>query len=151
MDNERILIIVDVQGFQYRSSDFLCKEIALFDFEKNEIQGYCTVTFPFENNFLDHKVQRYFDWLSNYIYGLLFTSSGSDAHINEIPYSDLYSWLQKNIKDYGLLLLKRVSKTTWFRNFLSFGTIVEDLLSQKEVVNLEHWSSPKCSTLRGIF
>jgi hypothetical protein len=63
------MFIVDVQGFQYGASNFICKEIAII----NTINGksdHAILKLPFDKTLFNHRTEKQWNWLTNNLHGL---------------------------------------------------------------------------------
>jgi hypothetical protein len=128
------MFIVDVQGFQYGTSSFICKEIALID----------TITGNVDHAILKLPFDKQWDWLTHNLHGLQWDC---DWHCN-INFENLTDFIEnfinnnKNVNDYDgiIVAVKGAQKKEWLSNLLKI-----------EVVDLEEDCYPALKNLKEIF
>jgi hypothetical protein len=137
------MFIVDVQGFQYGTSNFICKEIAII----NTINGksdHAMLKLPFDKTLFNHRTEKQWDWLTNNLHGLQWDC---DWHCN-INFENLTGFIEnfinnnKNVTDYDdiIVAVKGAQKKEWLSNLLKI-----------EVIDLEEDCYPALKNLKEIF
>lgn len=113
-----MLFIVDVQGFQYKNSDFICKEIAVL---RNFTCSHVIVNAPINYDQLNQKFKHQVDWLTENCHGLRWDELGT------IDYCQVQTYLRNLAADYnGAIFVKGMQKKKWLQRYL-----------QNEVIDLE--------------
>jgi hypothetical protein len=84
------MFIVDVQGFQHGTSNFICKEIATI----NSINGksdHAMLKLPFDKTLFNHRTEKQWHWLTNNLHGLQWYCN--------INYENLLSFIENFINN----------------------------------------------------
>jgi len=110
-----MLFIVDLQGFQYRNSEFLCKEITVL---KNYSCFHEIVNFPLHSEQLEKKFKYHINWVTRNIHGLKWDEKGS------LDLSQMENFLKKMTDDYkGPIMVKGLQKKEWLQRYVSNNVI----------------------------
>lgn len=128
------IIIIDIQGYQFKSLHFLCKELSIIN-QNNSIY-HTFFELPIKFNSLSTSAQCQFRWLTNNIHGLNYSCRG-------LPYSLLSEVLNTHelIQSASLIVVKGAQKKKWLKYFLP----------HKNIINCEIWGCPKLLTLKYDF
>ena len=115
------MFILDVQGFQYKGSEFICKEIAIINTENGDI--YNVMVKPLHGTeWFNEKIQNRLVWLTDNIHGLDWNDTG----FTHISYEDISSYIINIVKD-KTIFVKGHDKKIWLSKFVS--NKIEELLS----------------------
>jgi hypothetical protein len=123
------MFIVDVQGFQYGTSNFICKEIAII----NTINGksdHAMLKLPFDKTLFNHRTEKQWNWLTNNLHGLQWDGNWY-CNIN---YENLLSFIENfiNINNNNdnnediVVAVKGTQKKEWLSTLLNREIDLED-------------------------
>lgn len=124
------IVFLDVQGFQYKKSEFLCKELA-FKKENGEIKHFI-FNFIIGEEHLNADFAKQIKWLRNNIHGFEWYDKGAQE------YTSLCRILQE-IEPNSTIYVKGLQKVNWLKKFLS---------GPWNIIDVETFNCPKLSTLR---
>ena len=127
--------IVDVQGFQYKDSDFICKELTLLPVEScsSEIHIFFKFCIKFEH--LEKLLQRQANYLTSHVHGLIWEKNKND----EEEYTNLSSLLlQSGIHKKSQIIVKGLQKKRW----------LEKILPDFSIMNVEDIGCPSLFSLK---
>lgn len=106
--------IADVQGFQYKSGAFVCKELALLNTKTNTCL-HKFIRFPLESFLLNFHSRQHMQFLTNKIHGLGFTEGADEDTIKQEEISFV---LCNIIAPWDVILVKGANKAKWFSSIL---------------------------------
>jgi hypothetical protein len=95
-----------VQGFQYGTSNFICKEIAII----NTINGksyHAILKLPFDKTLFNRRIEKQWNWLTNDLDGIQWDC---DWHSN-IDFGNLIDFIEnfinnnENVNDYDDIIV----------------------------------------------
>lgn len=127
------IVILDVQGFQFKTSPFFCKELAF-----QSLDGTSTFhnffNFPTKFHQLNYSEQKHMNWVTHNIHGLEWETN------NSLQYITLHEILHNNqlIQDAHMLVVKGYQKQNWLKLYLP----------EKNIVNIEIYGCSKLESLR---
>jgi len=122
------IIVLDVQGFQYKKSQFLCKELA---FTCGETPHYYLFKFPLRKDMLSGDFQKQVYWLEKNLHGLEWDSENGEL------YEHMEKFLKGHIDSKYTIYVKGMQKVLWLKNFLS-----------NRIIDMEKMKCPRLSELR---
>jgi hypothetical protein len=122
--------VIDVQGFQYRSSPFIPKEVTVVSCETGEVVFHRLVSPPIPYSLLGGDFRAQIKWTTRKLHGLLWDEEGT-------PYSSLGTDLAIFLLDAHDVIVKGCMK----KDFIS------QLLPTVNVINAEDYT---CPSLREI-
>lgn len=119
------MFIIDVQGFQYKNSDFLCREIAIININADKMY-HKYVQLPIDLGCLSESFCKHIEWTTRNIHGLLwddeFSSWGDEdsASIpsNYIPLERIALYIRKIIKPHDKIFVKGYEKKRWLSKLI---------------------------------
>lgn len=135
--------IVDVQGFQFKSNPFICKELAI---KKFSLENSCchninkfVFNYPIEFKYLNSNIQNQINFLTKKKHGLDWYSLSDTPFLYQ--YSDLGKILQTEIidKDCKTILVKGEQKAKWLGNMFN---------NSINIINIEDYGCPSISVLK---
>jgi hypothetical protein len=136
------MFIVDVQGFQYGTSSFICKEIALIDTITGNVD-HAILKLSFDKTLFNHRTKKQWDWLTHNLHGLQWDCDWH-CNINFENLTDFIENLLTTIKTSTTMMtlyhVKGAQKKEWLSNLLKI-----------EVVDLEEDCYPALKNLKEIF
>lgn len=121
-------VIVDVQGFQYKTSDFFCKELAIVN---NETSKHYFFNIHITKEVLSDQFLRQSRWLTKNLHGLSWITPYGENLTN------LRSILNENIASTQTIYVKGLSKAVW----------LSKILPDNNIINVEELGCPKLSVL----
>jgi hypothetical protein len=126
-----------MQGFQYGTSNFICKEIAII----NTINGksyHAILKLPFDKTLFNRRIEKQWNWLTNNLHGLQWDGNWY-CNIN---YENLLSFIENFINNNEdiIVAVKDAQKKEWLSTLLNM-----------EVIDLEEDGYPAFSNLKEIF
>lgn len=125
------MYIIEVQGFQYKQSEFTIKELALLNVYDGQCQHFL-VEQSHPKDWFSSAVRRHIEYTTNNIHGLDWDS----IHIMEIPIENLVDCI-KTIVGNKVILVKGLNQLK----------ILNRLVPNK-IINLENLFCPKFACLR---
>lgn len=130
--------LVDVQGFQFKSKLFLCKELAIKPLTHccHYIKKY-VFNFPIDYMNLNSTTKTQIRYLMNNIHGHFWYSKDT-KHL----YSDLGKILHDEIinKNYKIVLIKGQQKAEWLFNIMNSSNV--------QIINIEDFDCPSLGILK---
>lgn len=136
--------LIDVQGFQFKSKLFLCKELAIKPLIHccHDIKKYI-FNFPIDYSNLHSTAKSQIRYLMNNIHGHFWHSEDDSPHLH--LYSDLGKILSDEIinNNYKIILVKGRQKVEWLINVLNEPTV--------KVINIEDFDCPSIGMLKQGF
>lgn len=133
--------LLDVQGFQFKSKQFLCKELAIKPLKYccHNIKKY-VFNYPIDYTNLHSSTKSQIRYLMNNIHGHFWYSD--DATPNLHLYSDLGKILHDEIvnKNYKIVLIKGQHKARWLFDIINSPNI--------QIINLEEYNCPSLKNLK---
>jgi hypothetical protein len=126
-----------MQGFQYGTSNFICKEIAII----NTINGksyHAILKLPFDKTLFNRRIEKQWNWLTNNLHGLQWDGNWY-CNIN---YENLLSFIENFINNNEdiIVAVKDAQKKEWLSTLLNM-----------EVIDLEEDGYQAFSNLKEIF
>jgi hypothetical protein len=126
-----------MQGFQYGTSNFICKEISII----NTINGksyHAILKLPFDKTLFNRRIEKQWNWLTNNLHGLQWDGNWY-CNIN---YENLLSFIENFINNNEdiIVAVKDAQKKEWLSTLLNM-----------EVIDLEEDGYPAFSNLKEIF
>nr|CAH7717117.1 unnamed protein product [Callosobruchus chinensis]CAH7732130.1 unnamed protein product [Callosobruchus chinensis]CAH7739362.1 unnamed protein product [Callosobruchus chinensis] len=128
------MFIIDVQGFNYGSNTFICKEIAIINI-KTGVYRCKLVNIPICFKLLNITVQKHMKWLSYNYHGLEWSSDHKD-HLNYEQLSDFI----KNVVKNEIVFVKGVDKKVWLERFVT-----------NQIIDLHNEGCPNLVKLKMIY
>lgn len=104
---------IDLQGFQFAKSNFICKEIAIFDDETKEIV-HKIVKSPLPFECLSKDFQMQVRWLTENLHGLEW---GLEPF--QLPYEELSAFISRYVTFDDEIYIKGLEKKNWLCKILS--------------------------------
>lgn len=136
--------IVDIQGFQFKTNPFICKELAIkeFDLQKNcchHIKKF-VFNYPVIFEYLRSDIKKQIEFLMHKKHGFHWHSTEETPFLHS--YTDFGKIIQSEIidKNYFLVMVKGEQKLKWLENFLPTNLI--------SIVNLEKYGCPAINKLK---
>lgn len=123
------MIIVDIQGFQYKNSKFLCKEIAIL---KDFLCFHHIVGISMDYNYLCNEMKGQIEWLQQNLHGLSWNEKGT------ISQENISEFLRTIIGEHdGSVMVKGLEKKKWLEQYIP-----------NEIVDMESLGCPKLGSLK---
>lgn len=107
------MFIVDIQGFQYKDSDLICKEIAVININSGE-RHHHIVNFPYKKEWLEGSFRQHVEWTSNNLTGL----DWDQFSFRNLPLEGITSFLQGVVEN-EQVFVKGHQKKIWLNNLIS--------------------------------
>lgn len=123
-------VIIDVQGFVVEKSQFLPKELAVYDGQK---LAHYVFQPPYNLEFLPIEFQRQAKWLMENFHGL-------DWNCGFVPSHQCNNILIQVSKDVNVVYVKGREKANFLRKIIS----QQDVVELSETPSLPSTSQPKC-------
>lgn len=109
------MYIVDVQGFQYKTIPFICKEIAILN-TCNKTFHHAILNFPIDQEWMNNQVIKYMNRTTDIQHGLYWNSRNE----NFLNYEELSKFIVESIPySDDLVLVKGLIKKNWLQKFIS--------------------------------
>ncbi len=124
------MFIIDVQGFQYKTSPFICKEIAIINIENQDVH-HRMFDCPMPLNLLEHGFQNQVDWTTKNVHGLSWDNNCS-ADVSNLSQESLCLYLKVIVQD-SIIYVFGIQKKKWLEKFI-VNTIVD--LNELGCINL---------------
>jgi hypothetical protein len=119
------MFIVDVQGFQYGTSSFICKEIALIDTITGNVD-HAILKLPFDKTLFNRRIEKQWNWLTNNLHRLQWDGNWY-CNIN---YENLSSFIENFINNNDnnnnediIVAVKDAQKKEWLSTLLNMEVI----------------------------
>jgi hypothetical protein len=116
------MFIVDVQGFQYGTSNFICKEIAII----NTINGksdHAILKLPFDKTLFNRRIEKQWNWLTNNLHRLQWDGNW----YYNINYENLSSFIENFINNNNnediIVAVEGAQKKEWLSTLLNMEVI----------------------------
>jgi hypothetical protein len=116
------MFIVDVQGFHYGTSNFICKEIAII----NTINGksdHAILKLPFDKTLFNRRIEKQWNWLTNNLHRLQWDGNWY-CNIN---YENLSSFIENFINNNNnediIVAVEGAQKKEWLSTLLNMEVI----------------------------
>lgn len=107
------MFIIDIQGFQYGSKNFMCKEISILNVESGLVI-HKFVNLPVDALQLNPKIRNHMGWLTRNLHGL-----SMDVHEkNYLPYEAIADFIKQHV-GCEEIAVKGLEKKKWLETFLS--------------------------------
>ncbi|KAK9694271.1 hypothetical protein QE152_g33633 [Popillia japonica] len=122
------MFIVDIQGFQYKESEFIIREIAIYDIESNMID-HALIKLQHAVTWFSPDVRKHMQWCTNNIHGLEWKEKDDTGNSNNIckpvylPQESIGNYL-KDIIGNNTILVKGLNKKKALEKFLC-NTIID--------------------------
>lgn len=117
------MFILDCQGFQYSTSNFLCKEIAIINIENG-----CVFHQMFEplipTDLLNNNFKKQIQWNTNNIHGLSWENALKSNNDNPIklPFESISMYIKLIVKN-DIVYVKGLEKKTWLARIIANNII----------------------------
>lgn len=114
------MFIVDIQGFQFKDSEYFIKEIAIYNLDTH-IVNHTFIRPPNNSSWFSPSVKRHMQWLCNNIHGLDWDDNWFDNDVNRpqtIPLERIENYIHSIIGD-CIIMVKGLNKKKILENFLS--------------------------------
>lgn len=142
--------IVDFQGFQWKTSEFMCKEFAIKHLNFQTDINHYLFNFPFDLEHFQNEIQRHFKFLTDNIHGLEWTTTKTSAAA-VLPYTDLVKIIHNQIisKKVNMIFVKGDQKVAFLRKYVPASVLIVDLENSPPFWNINNDNLPsKCSLHR---
>lgn len=126
---------IDVQGFQHKNSNFICKEIAIYDYETGNIY-HKIVSLPIPYDCLSDEFKNQVLWLTVNFHGLEWCSQNETL----LPYEKLSEFISNHLRKDSIILCKGVEKRNWLYK-----------IHNREALDLLTLNCPKMKDLKKSF
>lgn len=112
------MFILDVQGFQYGTENFLCKEIAILDTDNN-CYSHRFVKMPVHMTYFMNNFQTGMNHITQNIHGLKWENE------DNLEYERLSEYIINCIGLNGTVHVKGLQKKKWLEKFMPNITIID--------------------------
>lgn len=116
------MIIIDIQGFNYGSESFLCKEIAIFDSDSGCF-SHRFVKMPVKLTHYNNTIQAHMNTVTRTIHGLEWQNNDC------LEYEQLSEYIINCIGSNSTVFIKGFEKKNWLEKLLSKHNVI-DLLDE---------------------
>lgn len=116
-----MLFILDVQGFQFKDSGFICKEIAIINI-KNGTVYHRYINQPLPLSWISFHARNQIEWTSRNIHGLYWNDNDS----KNLPFESISYFIRDIVQDYPIFV-NGLQKKDWLSKLIP-----------NHIINLEH-------------
>lgn len=136
--------VVDLQGFQYKNSSFICKELSIKQINKERSSKVTTFIFNYdidEDN-LSKDFQKQICFLENHVHGLSWKTTLNNLLVYK--YCELSKLFNEEItrNKYVNIYVKGKQKMDWVKSLLDSTNI--------QVINIENVSTYQLANLKNL-
>lgn len=137
--------IVDVQGFQYKQTRFICKELAIISIDNNlhtPQPKHYLFNYDFDENYLSDTFRKQINYLTINLHGLMWNNSEYDGKKSTVEeYYNLGHIIEKDVfQQYDLVLVKGLQKVNWLSGIINNNNI--------QIENIENFNCPNLCNLK---
>lgn len=139
------VFIVDMQGFQYGSQNFLCKEIAILRTENN-YTIHKIIKMPYDLSVYNNSFRRHMNWTTKNFHGLQWGTNddsddgfndGEHAEDNLLPQEEISEFIKSVIPMEAIILVKGLQKKNYLNKFI-----------ENEIVDVSERNYPPLAALK---
>lgn len=132
------MYFIDMQGFQFKTSKFVCKEISVLNSENIQYK-HTQVSIPFPLEMFGSEVRNHMNWLTNNIHGL----SWEGNELSEINQEEIANFILEflTMDNSGNIIcaVKGRQKKVWLEGILNgfVCTVIDLEEKEKDIPSME--------------
>lgn len=142
MDYEKNLYIIDIQGFQYKDSNFIIKELAIINVNNGLIK-HTLIEMQHNMSWFSQDIIKHLDWNTNNTHGLKW-KSWNLCPMYELPYEKICSYIEEAVGKSAIILVKGLNKKR----------VLEKILHPNycKIIDMDTFNNcPKLCVLRSMY
>lgn len=116
------MFILDVQGFQFKDSDFVCKEIAILNQATGQLYHHF-INLPIPSKWLSEDFRRQVQWTTQNLHGLDWNS----FNFSFLPLENITNFIQEIVQT-NTVFVKGLNKKVWLCNLINNNIVDMDSL-----------------------